>query len=276
MAQLGLPYGINNSAGQPGYKDSIAILAYARQSGITTLDTADAYGSANDIIGSYNKAHAPFQVINKIKGRQPDLRTYIVNALNKAGITSFEVLHFHAYKDYITYPDQIRELAILKKDGLIKKTGISIYNNEEMEGAIDSADIDVIQLPFNLLDNYSKRGKLIEKAQAAGKEIHTRSVFLQGLFFMNPDALPAKIKPLAPYLCKIRELANAYSLDVHTLALNYALQQPGIDRVIIGVETVAQLEDNIKRLDKHLDPEILSAVNEINVAEAELLSPSLW
>ena len=53
--QLGMDYGI---AGQkrPSVKDSLKILDYATQNEIKTIDTANSYGTAEDVVGEFLKA----------------------------------------------------------------------------------------------------------------------------------------------------------------------------------------------------------------------------
>ena len=59
--QMGLPYGINNSTGKVSLEDSLEILDYAFENGIKTLDTAEAYGNAHEVIGIFHH-HNPNSV----------------------------------------------------------------------------------------------------------------------------------------------------------------------------------------------------------------------
>ena len=51
--QLGLPYGIANVAGKPDREQAFAILSAAVTAGVSTLDTAHAYGTSEDVIGDW-------------------------------------------------------------------------------------------------------------------------------------------------------------------------------------------------------------------------------
>ena len=53
--QLGVDYGINNEIGKPSIADALSILEYAYKKKIRFLDTAEAYGDAQKIIGKPNK-----------------------------------------------------------------------------------------------------------------------------------------------------------------------------------------------------------------------------
>ena len=48
--QLGMDYGINNSSGKPDQREAVSLLAAAYSKGIKYLDTAEAYGTAQQVI----------------------------------------------------------------------------------------------------------------------------------------------------------------------------------------------------------------------------------
>ena len=152
--------------------------------------------------------------------------------------------------------------------------GVSIYTNKELLYMINHKDVEVIQLPFNLLDNNSQRKKLLIQAKYNNKIIHVRSVFLQGLFFMNEDLIPTKIKALQPFLNLLKKIADDCELNINTLALNYVLQQNHIDKIIIGVETKNQLISNFQLV--HLNSETIKRIDSIKIKDPELLYPINW
>ena len=50
--QFGMPYGLNGKR-PPSMADSIAMLNYAVDNGIAAIDTAQAYGNAEDVVGAF-------------------------------------------------------------------------------------------------------------------------------------------------------------------------------------------------------------------------------
>ncbi len=277
--QLGLNYGINNKQGKPLKKKSYKILEYAHRQGICTLDTADAYGDSISTIGSFHKKfNSKFNIATKFKSVSDEihLSQWLEHSLQRLKVNQLEICSFHSINDYFNNSKLLDELAVLQLQGLVKHIGISIYTNEDFEKVLEDERINVIQLPFNLLDNENMRGSLIRKAKAKSKIIHIRSVFLQGLFFMNLDNLPIKLKPLYNYLNLLQTLCNDLSISMESLALGYVYQNPCIDGVIVGVDTIAQLQSNIKALSYHLPQNIIEEVNKIVVSSPELLSPINW
>lgn len=276
--QFGLDYGINNTTGKPEYSEVYAILDYARNSGVKILDTADAYGNAPEIIGEYLKQNPESFLINtKFKKSKISLQDQLNESISILKCNSVYTYFFHSFNDFIEYPELLNQLDNLKRQKLIKKTGVSVYDNAEFEKAINCDRIDVIQLPFNLLDNYSQRGQLLRHAKSLGKELQIRSVFLQGLFFKNPKELNGKLKTLAPYLDRLRKIASEYNVKMEVLALQYITQQSLIDNIIIGVDNTGQLKRNIEIFDQYkLPEEAINLINEIEVKETPLLYPKNW
>ncbi len=275
--QLGLPYGINNNTGQPGNNEAFEILACAQQNGIDTLDTANAYGDAERIIGEFHKTQpVKFKINTKFQFvEDQDLKASTFRTINTLDISSIDTYMYHKYADLQNKQAKFI-LATLKNEGVIKKTGISIYSNKEFTTAIDTEFIDVIQIPFNLLDNYTLRGALIEKAKQNGKEIHIRSVFLQGLFFMQEDKIPEILYPLKRHISHLQKIASENNISINTLALVYALSINNIDKVLIGVDSLAQLQNNLKSVDANISSSVVQAVNNIKVEEIDLLNPVNW
>jgi aryl-alcohol dehydrogenase-like predicted oxidoreductase len=279
--QLGLDYGINNTVGKPKFEDAIDLLLHAYNSGIRILDTAQVYGKSQKIIGQYHQLypHQRFNVISKFLNENLvgdgliDTVNHDISSLNVDYLYGYM---FHSFSDYYNSNKQINELLLLKEIGLIKKIGVSIYTNEEFKTVNDDARIDFIQLPFNLLDNSFVKGELISAAKKKRKEVHLRSVFLQGLFFKERDRLPQNLLPLKPYLMQIDEIAARKGMRIEELALNYVGQNDEVDFILMGVDSKEQLDKNLSTIDKTIENSVRNEIDQIKVKETELLNPVNW
>lgn len=279
--QFGLDYGVNNNAGKPSKENIKSILDSAYNSGIQLLDTAEAYGDSQNKIGEYhNNSTNKFNVITKFSSNNEGLSLNIVERVyNNLKILDVDKLYcymFHSFDDFNKYFEKYRkDLLILKRDGIINNIGVSLYSNDELESVLKFNQITLVQLPFNLLDNNNKRGNIIKKAKAKGIEIHTRSAFLQGLFFKNTSEFTVKIKPLEPYLNLLNDLCDE-DYKMNDLALNYVCNQKNIDKVLIGVDNVQQLASNMLSEKKMITKELTNNIEVIDVKETKLLNPSNW
>lgn len=280
-AQMGLPYGVNNKIGQLEQSTAIELLEAAYSKGITILDTAAAYGNAHKVIGAYHNSHgsASFQVNTKIpKGLL--VETYeseIHQYLEDLQISQIKTLMLHSFEDYSQGEAVKLALSSLKRQGLIQQIGVSVYTNEQLTNAINEDPIEVIQLPFNLLDNWELRGELITKAKEKQKEIHIRSVFLQGLFYMDLGNTNPVMQELKPYLSELHQIAAASSMSIGELAIRYAISFAEVDGVLIGVDGVAQFKDNVSVFHKGaMDSELRDKISKVVVTSTEWLNPSNW
>jgi aryl-alcohol dehydrogenase-like predicted oxidoreductase len=276
--QFGLKYGINNSLGKPEKESVFDILTYAHNNGIKYLDTAELYGNAHELIGEFHKLHPTkkFNIITKFPHDFEDSLDNKINSyLNQLDIDYLEAILFHSFDSYTNHKSQLTNLVKLKSKS-VKYIGVSVYTNEQMNEVIDDINIDIIQIPFNLFDNLNLRGEFIKKAKSNNKIIHTRSVFLQGLFFMKKDnPFHIRIK-LENEMEVITHISMKSSISIGSIALNYCLQQPNINGVLIGVDSLDQLKENIDFVKNKIPNQYLDEINQIRINNIELLNPSMW
>jgi len=278
--QFGLNYGINNLRGKPNSNEIKKILDFAFKNEIDILDTAEVYGESQERIGEYHKiSDNKFKIITKYGNLRNDLPTNIIdrvtNNLTILNVNNLYCYMFHNFNDYKSLFSLFRkDLLSLKRNGLIKKLGVSLHSNDEIIEVLRNDEIDLVQLPFNLLDNCNKREEILKKAKKKGVEIHTRSVFLQGLFFKDSDKLKGNLLELKEDLNKIKGLVSKE--DMNDLALNYTYSKKYIDYVLLGVDSVDQLKDNIHCINNNTTKSINSEVDKIIVKNSFILNPSNW
>jgi aryl-alcohol dehydrogenase-like predicted oxidoreductase len=278
-AQFGMDYGINNATGKIPKTEVFEILKYAFQNGIKLLDTAPVYGDAHKIIGEFHKDQEQirYNVITKIPANYPieKLEELVDSFLLELNIDCIEVLHFHSINDYKSCEKQnISEVfSRLKHSRKVKTFGVSIYENSEAD-FLNRELIDVVQLPFNLLDNTSQRSKLIDQLKQRKYEIHTRSIFLQGLFFKNlGDIISSEIKEA---IIKLQGICKLYRCDIAQLALQYCLVQKEIDHVLIGVDSIEHLKKNISMASDSLATGFVEHINNIVISDISQINPNKW
>lgn len=275
--QFGLHYGINNQSGKPDIDQVFAMLDYAFKNNVASLDTADAYGDAESIIGNYNKSiGGKFSINTKFKIKEEPIGFQLASSLQRLNAGSIDTYFYHSYADFISVPAILDELIKIKSENRIRNIGVSVYTNEQLNEVARYNDVDVIQLPFNMLDNRSKRYEHILRAKGMGKKIQVRSVFLQGLFFKPLSTLSHKLLPLQKYLNQLHKLSEDTQIGVEQLALQYVASQSAIDEMVIGVDNIEQLKRNLLYANESLDESIIMRIEKIDVTEEELLLPVNW
>ena len=277
--QMGLEYGINNKEGQIRPENTFEILRTAHAAGVDTLDTAEVYGNAHQLIGAFHRQNSNMSF--KINTKLPATSTTnqyeekINRYLDELGVNQIETLMFHSYSGFRANMVWLPFLEKMKSKKLFKYLGVSLYENSELAEIIHESSVDVVQLPFNVLDNLNQKGYLMEKACTHQKMIHTRTAFLQGLFFVNRTSQGIGYE-LTNELGTIDSIASQYGISVESLALGYCLSQPIIDKVLIGVDSVEQLEKNIRASEHPIPEAAVHQINRINVEKVDLLNPAKW
>jgi len=267
-AQFGQAYGVSNTRGQVAPDDAAAILARAAQAEIRVLDTAANYGQAETVLARLHTA--PFRIVTKTISVRDGVSAVIARARQSAKNLHADTLLVHAAADLADgtlWP----ALQALKAEGIFRNIGISAYVADDPAALAARYRPDVMQLPFSLLDQRLLQNGTLAKLKALGVEIHARSIFLQGLLFL--DTLPEKLRPAAPQLAAIKTtIADAGSTPL-AAALGFVLSRPEIDVALVGVTTAAELDEILTAAGRPL-PDLDWTALALN--DDVTLTPSLW
>jgi aryl-alcohol dehydrogenase-like predicted oxidoreductase len=244
-AQFGLAYGLNNQAGQPSTAAVAEVLAAAHAAGLTLLDTAAAYGNSEARLGELAGKNPDFELITKLPAGPPaQVAQHLAESLARLRRTQLYGVMFHAFKPLQDEPTAWRALQAARAAGQIARIGVSLYHPHEAEWLLaEGWDIDLVQMPYNVLDQ--RFAAVLPRLAARGVEVHVRSAFLQGLLLREPATLPDFFHPLAPKLTRLRALASNAGVPLPALLLLFAAYAPGVARVVVGVDSVANLHENL-------------------------------
>ena len=277
--QFGLNYGIANNHGQVSFKEAPKIIQYAKQSGIDTLDTAIAYGDSEYRLGKIGIQD--WKVVTKLPAI-PSGCNDISKWINEAVSTSLERLKLNSlYGILLHWPQQLLDndgvkiylaLKQVKEAGLTQKIGISIYDPKELDKFCSKHHFDIIQAPFNILDNRLINSGWIYHLADMETELHVRSIFLQGLLLMKPNERPNKFNRWSSIWSIYDDWLTQTKITSLQACLRYALSFPEISKVIIGVDSLNQLMDILKEA-KGPAPEISEL---FKTHDSDLLNPSNW
>jgi aryl-alcohol dehydrogenase-like predicted oxidoreductase len=261
-------------------EDVFEILEFIKSQDIQFLDTAAAYGTSEKRIGNYleqQTPNCPFKIITKldVKSVQSPVDS-LKQSLFNLKVQQVDTIMFHSYDDFQNTKRVELDRLLDLKGISYQKLGISLYTNEQIEKVFEMDIFDVVQIPFNCLDNQNLRGLSLKLLKSKKIEVHTRSVFLQGLFFKERSSITGNLKPLVKYLNQLDEIAKKHQIDLAALALHYSLSKPNIDGVLIGVDSILQLKQNIDLLNVTVPESVFSEVDGVKVNEINLLNPATW
>lgn len=277
-AQFGMDYGINNNQGKISINDVNQILDIACKNEIEMLDTAAVYGNSEKVIGAYHNSNCKFKVITKLASNTiADWEKILNESLKSLDVEKVDTLLFHSFESYKSLRSTKLYSNLLSYKGkYFSNLGVSVYTNNELNLLKEDDTINLIQSPFNVLDNELKRRTIFLELKNAGKKIYTRSVFLQGLFFMNEQSIPKSLNAILPFINRLKNIALSKKKHIGELALQYALSKDYIDGVLIGVDSVEQLKLNLEWASNIPSTKFFEEIDRINVDNDNLLNPSLW
>ena len=246
--QFGMRYGIHNTLGrQPTEEEVFGILDAALDDGICVFDTASVYGTSEELLGRYGLAARGGQIISKlhpaVEGERRDVQSEIQRSLTRLAASRLYCYMLHRTED-LDDASVMDAMEDAKARGWTDKIGVSIYSPEDAMRAAEDSRIDVIQVPYNALDQRLDDFGFFKHVKEKGKEVFARSTFLQGLLLMSPADAEAKVAGSDVYVERFQAMAAEDGFLPREAAMLYALCHPEISYVVFGVDTSAQLREN--------------------------------
>lgn len=282
-AQFGMEYGYSN--GHPLIQVSHAelgrILSLAALSGTTIIDTAHAYGSAIAALGRYSKKieKSNMGIVTKLPKIEGPINQLAIEKIRHEFITDLKKLkQENVYCLMIHSPmDLLRRGAYLlydflyemKQNGFCYKIGVSVYRPSEIVEISNRYQIDLVQIPLSILDQRFNRKFLRGLKSIGGMEIHSRSLFLQGMLFADTENIDSKFGGIIRKL----KLIRTTGLTPMQASLNYISQFKEIDHIVIGVHASDQLSEIIleyRTVGKAIDWKKFAVWDECQI------NPALW
>lgn len=281
--QWGMNYGVANATGRPDSGELRRMLAAAEAAGVTTIDTAFAYGAAETVIGELSAETAHFDIITKTAALDPVGAIPSADAVLGAFRSSLERLRRPSVygllvhnADMLLGPQGPALWAVLeqaKTEGLTEKIGVSVYDPGQLAAIMQNYRIGLVQLPFNIYDQRFQRSGAIAAAAAAGIEVHVRSAFLQGLLLMDSEQLPRHFDGIREHHAKLHAWYRDNALTPLYAALRFALEHSGADKVVVGAENALQLREILEAAGGEALPATPAA---FAISSLEIVNPSLW
>ena len=197
-AQFSARYGYNASAHGLTAQEKKRILVKADAYGVSTLDTANAYGSSEKVLGSLGiekfevNTKLPVYLDESITPKE-FVRCWLEETKLKLKSKRLNYVFFHRSQQLFTEFGadvfyELNELKVLQKQ--IKGIGVSVYDPEELKNLVDIYNFDIVQIPFNIFDTRFDKGLLLKNLQSSSTLIQARSVFLQGILLQSPKERP--------------------------------------------------------------------------------------
>lgn len=258
--------------------------------GMTTFDTADAYGGGRSetAIGKWIKS----------RGYRPELATKTFNpmdlgedhglarkrvtrqlesSLDRLGVDAVDVYLAHEFDPETALPETVGTFEQLKQLGLVRAWGVSNFDSSHMRALLELTRPAVLQNSYSLLDR-GDEGEVIRMCTEFDIAYTPFGPLAGGLLSGKyrsgetpPPGSRLATRP-GPYehlleqktftaLERFTELAVARGIGPSTLAVAWLLAQPAVTAIVVGPRRVEHLESAVDALEV-----------ELSAAEAETIS----
>lgn len=273
-------YGVANGSGQVPRAEVASILPYALAQGVDSLDTAIGYGESEAILGEIGVGQ--FNVVTKLPPMPADVvdikrwvGDQVSDCLARLKQETLYGLLLHRSHDLQDAAGSVLadELSELKRQGRIEKVGVSIYNPSELESVVKLLELDLVQAPLNLVDRRLVTSGWLDRLKQLNVEVHTRSAFLQGLLLMTRGLIPEKFERWAGLWDSWADSLQETGVSPLSACLAYPLSHPQVDRVVVGVDSLAQLQELVHAAQQ---PLIESDFDFMTMDDEKLINPSRW
>lgn len=292
--QLGEAYGIG-TLGKPSYEEAQSMLEYALDFGINIFDTGPNYGDSEEIIGNFLNHHpgSGVYVVTKLdyylynkniwqdkKAILKKIRADVDLSCKRLGLEKLPVYLIHNESKRTIFENDEAMFDILlkiKSEGKIGSFGMSVYTDDELKKCIEDERVEVVQIPYNILDRRLSLSGLLKMAKKRGIAVFARSTYLQGMLTMGSQRIPEFLGEAVKYIEELNIIAKKSNRSIKELCLKYVLSVEGIDSIVVGINSIGQIRENIEIFNSEpLKKETIDCIDRIPIPPEYILNPGMW
>lgn len=278
-ANFGMQYGVANIDGRLSKKSVEEILALAKSRGVTCLDTANAYGESQKLLGEIDVRD--WRIISKISSVPPGcidvaayVRTQISLILDSLKVSEFDTVLVHNAKDLMSdIGEQVfEEIQKAQSKGQVRKIGVSIYDPNDLELITNRFNLDLVQAPINVFDNRLQDSGWLDRLVSTGIEVHARSVFLQGVLLSNNVQNNSFFKPWKSTFEKWNSFCETTKNAPLMNCIKHVNSYDMVSNVVIGFDSAQNLSEVFDAFCE--PPQRISGID--FGVDDQLINPAIW
>ena len=253
----------------------------ALKNNIRIIDTSPLYSKSEKIIGLLN--NDKFKIISKIpkiprnikkKNIKKWVKLKVSNSLKNLKIKKFECLLLHNVDSLLSKNGNeiYKNIKNMKRIGLTNKIGISIYDFNILDKILKKFKFDLIQAPFNILDQRLVTTGWLKKLKKRKIKVYVRSIFLQGILLLKHNQLPEKLKKLNKNLIIWENWLKKNKFKPLQVCISFVLNQRQLDGIVVGYNNKNQLNQILKQ--KKMKSSF--SIPNLNIRNRKLIDPRKW
>ena len=291
------PYGLGalmfaTQVGNSDPEDSIRIIHKALDAGINLIDTADAYGDSEEIVGRALKGRRDHVVlttkVSRPMGAEPNQRgasrrwimTAIENSLRRLQTDHIDVYQIQRPDPDTDIEETLSAMTDLIRSGKVRAIGTSTMPASDIVEAQWVAErrglerFRTEQPPYSILNRSIER-EVLPVAQRYGMGVLVWGPLGQGMLTgrvrrgQDTDVIRAKFHTAfrderrLDVVEQLIPLAQEAGLSMTHLAMAFAIAHPAVTSALLGARTMEQLDDLLAGVDVALTDDVLDRIDEI-------------
>ena len=281
--QLGMDYGVANVHGQPDPARAREIVRAAWDAGIRHFDTAQAYGTSEAALGRALRElgiAGEARVASKLAMPQDpaEVGASIEKTFERLGVERLWCMMLHHPRHLDEWDGPLGQmLESHRRAGNFEHLGVSLSPLADAPRCLAHPAMEVIQLPCNAWDRRPMCLGVIEEANKTGRLCCVRSIYLQGLLTMPPQAIAARLPAAESASRAWHAFAASKNMSPKELAVRFGMTLAA--PLVIGAETPEQITETVALARR--GPLRLETIEELSTAmdplvTDEILEPWRW
>jgi aryl-alcohol dehydrogenase (NADP+) len=280
------------SVGNADPEDSIRVIHKALDAGINLIDTSDAYGDSEEVVGRALKGRRDDVVLatkfSRPAGTDPNqqgmsrrwIMTAVESSLRRLQTDRIDIYQVHRLDPDTDIEETLSALSDLMRAGKVRTIGSSntpASHIVEAQWVAERRGLERFrteQPPYSMLNRGIER-EVLPAAQEYGMGVLTWGPLGQGMLtgrvrrgqptdvirsqyfaaFADERRLDAVERLIA--------LADEAGLSMPHLAMAFAIAHPGVTSALLGARTMQQLDDLLAGMEIALSDDVLDRIDEI-------------
>jgi len=277
----------NDFFGDIDEKEAIKAIHASIDCGLNLIDTAAAYGqegASEKVVGKATYDRRDKVVIATKCGQlrvfkehyciciQPGtMRIELENSLRYLQTDYIDLYQIHRPDYNYGIEAGLEELVKMKEEGKIRAIGVSNFNTDQIQTAIDIADISSVQPQLSILHRETIDDGILPFCEEKNVGTITYGSLAGGILSGKAKKLDVEGKELRPLfynyysepmwskcqqiLAVMQEIAESHNAEVAEVAINWSLANPGVTSALAGAVRPEYAIANCKAADWKLSKE---------------------
>ena len=258
----------------------------ALDEGITSFDTAEAYGDGHseEVLGKALEGRRKdiflATKVAKTNLSPSDLRNSITASLRRLRTDYVDLYYIHWPNPEIPLEETMEEMVKIQKEGLIKYIGVSNFDVPLLKTAMKIGRVEAIQNEYSLLHRAIEKEILpfclensisVMSYSSIAKGILTGIFHFGGVKIKDTDFraarrlfLPAHLEAEKELLLAMKKIADSLHISCGQLALAWLFSKKGLSSALVGTQSEKHFLENISAVGVSVSKDDLSVLDEVS------------